>query len=114
MQIILGLIFVIIILAIFLTKSESVTTKSKTAILGFFSLLIAAAVLYEFVFTKQAQSNREIVNTFKQGKTLLCKDTDVNQINFLYESGTQSFMPKIGKKKIIGTIYDIKDCSIKE
>ncbi len=114
MQIILGLIFIIVILAVFLTKSESVSTKTKTGVLGFFIFLITIAFLYEFVFTKKEQSNREIVNAFKQGKTLMCKNSDVNQTNFLYESGTQSFMPRIGKKDIIGNIYDIKDCTIKE
>ncbi len=114
MQIILGIFFIAIILAVFLSRSQSIDSKTKTAIIVVFSIVIIAAILYEFMFSKKEQNNRELINAFKQDKMLICKGADVNNTYFILETGTLSFMAKNNYKKIIGTIYSIKDCSIKE
>ncbi len=113
MQIVLGILFVLIVILIFLYKSDSINTKTKGAMILFIVVVIASAFLYEFIFSKKQQSNREIVNSYKQGKTITCKGVDINLTTFTFEPGTLSFMAKREIQEIAGTIYDIKDCSIK-
>ncbi len=113
MQIILGLIF-IVILAILLSQSQLLTARGKTVVFTLFMMVIASAILYEFMFSKTEQQNRTLINAFNQGKTIICKETIVTQENYNLERGTLSFMAKATKKNITGTIYSIEDCSIKE
>lgn len=114
MQIILGVLFLIILLAFLLSKTDVMTARAKTVLFTAFMMIVAAAVLYEFLVSKKEQHNRTLINAFNQGKTLICKEADVNQTTYLLETGTLSFMAKDTNKEIIGTIYAIEDCSIKE
>ncbi|MCH9813368.1 MAG: hypothetical protein K0U47_05425 [Epsilonproteobacteria bacterium] len=114
MQIILGIIFLIIVVAFLLSKTDIMTPRTKTILFTVVMTIVSAAILYEFMFSKKEQNNRVLINAFKQGKTLQCKEVDVNQSNYLLETGTLSFMAKNTNKEIIGTIYAIEDCILKE
>lgn len=112
MQIILGVIFIIVV-AFFISRSQSLEKKEKITILAIISTIVIAAILYEFIFSQKQKNSRDLANSFVQGKTLICKDVDVNNTNYSLERGTGSFMPK-DTKKTLGTIYAIEDCSIKK
>ena len=113
MQIILGLIF-IIILAILLSQSKLLTSRGQTVVFALAMMILASAILYEFMFSKTEQQNRDLINAFTQGKSIICKEATVTQENYILERGTLSFMAKSDNKKITGIIYSIEDCSIKE
>ncbi len=113
MQIILGIIFVVI-LAILLSQSQLLSARGKTIVFTIFMMILAAAILYEFTFSKIEQQNRTLINAFNQNKTLICNDAVVTQESYNLERGTHSFMAKPEKKELIGTIYSIEDCKIKE
>jgi uncharacterized protein YacL len=112
MQIILGILFILLV-AFFISKSDTLAKKEKIGIISVISTIIMGAVLYEFIFSKQSQTSRELANNFIQGKTLICKDTEVNSKLYTLERGTGSFMP-INTKKTLGTLYSIEDCQLKE
>lgn len=113
MQIILGVIFIVLLIVI-LAQSQLLSTRSKTVAFSVMMMVLAAAILYEFSFSKTEEHNRTLINAFNQNKTLLCKETPVTQENYNLERGTLSFMAKPTKKELIGTIYSIEDCKIKE
>ena len=65
--------------------------------------------------SKSALRDRETLNAFRQGKTLTCKDYDsVNKKNFIYVSGTQTFIPKDGVETLEGLIVRISTCSVEK
>ncbi len=110
MQIALGVVF-LFLLIIVLSKSESLTPKKRVSIIAVLSLIIASAILYEFMVSKTQEKNRALINSFKQSKTITCKETPVDDKNFIFEPGTMSFMPKEDNRSLAGIIYSIKDCS---
>lgn len=112
MQIILGILFILLV-AFFISKSDSLAKKEKITIIGVIATLILIATLYEFIFSKKNQTSRELANNFVQGKTLICKDAEVSNTKYELERGTGSFMP-IDTKKTLGTLYSIEDCRLKE
>ena len=112
MQVILGILFIILI-AFFISKSDSLEKKEKITIVSIISVILLAIFLYEFIFSKQEQTSRELANSFVQGKTLICQDAEVNNTEYTLERGTGSFMPK-DTKKTLGTLYSIEDCQLKK
>ena len=113
MQIILGVIF-IVILMVLLSQANILTARGKTLVFTILMMIVAGAMLYEFMFSKTAENNRMLINAFKQGKNLTCKDVPVNQTSYNLETGTQSFMAKESEKDIVGAIYAIEDCKLQE
>jgi hypothetical protein len=99
-------------LAFVIAKLEVLTPRAKTLIFTLMMTILATAILYEFMVSKTQQQNRQLINAFSQGKTLICKDKQVTKENFLLESGTSSFMAKQGKTDITGIIYAIEDCKL--
>ena len=65
---------------------------------------------YSFVVDKQTLSNRELVNHFNQGKTLICKEYEVSSEKFGYENGTESFVAKSSQKALAGVIVPLSSC----
>jgi hypothetical protein len=112
MQIALGVIFLFLLIAL-LSKAEVLTPRNRTVIISILSMIIASAVLYEFMVSKKEEQNRTLINAFKQGKTIICKETPIDQKNFIFETGTMSFMAKESNKTLAGIIYSIKECSYK-
>ncbi len=113
MQIILGIIF-LVLLIIIISNIEALSTRMKAIIFAVIMMILSLAILYEFMFSRVEEHNRKLVNTFMQGKTLICNDNNVSQKNYILERGTLSFMAKKSELNIVGTIYDVEDCSIIE
>ena len=113
MQIILGVIFIVILIAL-LSQADVLTARGKSVIFAILMMIVASAILYEFMFSKTEEKNRAMINAFNQGKTIVCMDKTVTQDSYNLERGTLSFMAKPDKKELAGTIYSIKDCKIQE
>lgn len=99
--------------AIFYAKSEALSRKSKWILFLILGHVIGFGWLYELGITNQSEQNREILTAFKQGKTLTCKEIDVNNKTFIYVSGTLSFIPKDTNEKHKGLVLDIVTCKLK-
>ncbi len=114
MQIILGILALIIIVTIFAAKFETISQEIKIRIFKIVAVVLTLGWLYQTVVSGTQTSNRELVNAFKQGKTLLCKEQDILKNSFYYEAGTMSFVALNKNESLSGIIYPIEDCEIKE
>jgi hypothetical protein len=112
MQIILGIIFLFLLIFI-IAKIDILTPRAKTVVFTLLMMLLATAIVYESMLSKTEQNNRDLINAFNQGKTLICKSEQVNQKDYNLERGTMSFMPKPEINEISGALYSIEDCAIK-
>jgi hypothetical protein len=113
MQIILGVVF-LFLLILLLSKSDILTPHSRNIILAILSTIVIFAVIYEYLISKGEENNRVLINAFMQGKSLTCKGAIVTQKDYTLERGTLSFMAKDEKREIVGTIYSVEDCKLKE
>lgn len=114
MQIVLFLILILLVLLVVVAKKDSMSKNTKIMIfvvVAVFSLII---YIYESLLDNNAQHNREIVNAYKQGKVLECGDYKVDKTNFLYVSGTQTFVPKNGVTTLEGIIIRVSTCKLKK
>lgn len=99
--------------AFFYAKSEALSKKSKIIVVLIVAHIIGFGWLYEFRTSHQSQYNRDILSAFKQGKSLTCKEIEVNNKQFIYVSGTLSFMPNETNTEHKGLVIDIATCKLK-
>ena len=112
MQIVLFLIFILLVLLAVVSKKNSFSKNQKiiaTSVVAVFAIVI---YIYESSVDNNAEYNREMVNAFRQGKTLTCKEYKVNKEKFLYVSGTQIFMPKSNETTLKGVIVRVSTCKV--
>ncbi len=115
MQIVLFLILILLVAILLVSKKESMSKNTKISIYLSIAFISLVLYFYENFMTKTNLHNREIVNAFKQGKSLVCKEYDnVNKREFIYVSGTQTFIPKSGIETLEGLIVRVKTCKVKE
>ncbi len=99
-----------IILIIFIAKQEEFSKASKLSIMISLGLSVLLAVMYEYGSYKYDNQNRIKEIAFNQGKTFTCKDKNITNKTYLYESGTASLMPNSKDSTFIGAIYPIEEC----
>ena len=114
MQIILLLIVILLVLLIVAIKKDSISSLNKLYIGIIVLVIVSSIIAYQSMFSKYEKHNRELINAYKQGKTLICNQNEVNNVSFRLETGTQSFVAKREKKELKGIIHDIGDCTLKE
>lgn len=66
--------------------------KQKMLAMLFVALIVAGAVAFARFKTDQREHIQDIEFRFGQHKTLQCGDLRVNDVNFSYSVGTQSFI----------------------
>lgn len=110
MQIILFLLLILAILLIFVSKKESLTTNLKIYIIISLVLIFFAGWVYTRYNQRTAENEREIINAYEQGKTIICGDYKVNSNDFIFVSGTLSFVAKENRKDLKGVVVDISTC----
>ncbi|MCF6173084.1 MAG: hypothetical protein L3J44_04785 [Campylobacteraceae bacterium] len=111
MQIVLFLLFILAILIAFMSKKNSVSKSVKIYMIVALVLIFLIGWLFTVYNQKNAQRDTEIINAFEQGKTLVCQSYKVNSNDFIFVSGTLSFVAKQSKKDLKGVIIDISTCS---
>ena len=112
MQIVLFLIFVLLILLVVVSKKNSFSKTTKIYMTGVIAVLTIAIYFYESNQEKNEQHNRAMLNAFRQGKTLTCKEYKVDQEKFIYVSGTQSFVAKASEKSLEGVVVPVSTCKV--
>lgn len=112
MQIVLFLIFILLILLVVVSKKNSFTKLQKIIVTIVITLFVVAIYIYESGRDADAQDNREVVNAFRQGDTVICGEHKVNNKRFIYISGTQIFMPKRDQEDLKGVIIKVSTCKV--
>ncbi|MDA7848301.1 hypothetical protein N8972_02300 [Sulfurospirillum sp.] len=110
MQIVLFLIFILLILLVIVSKKNSFSKNQKIVVTTVVSIFVVGIYFYESNLNTNAQKNREVVNAFRQGKTLTCKEYKVNKDKYLYVSGTQTFVPQSSESTLKGVIVKVSTC----
>lgn len=110
MQIVLFLIFILLILLAIVSKKNSFSKNAKISMTIAIAIFTVAIYFYESSIENSAEYNRKMVNAFRQGKTLTCKEYKVNKDKFLYVSGTQTFIPKSNETTLEGVIVRVSTC----
>ena len=110
MQIVLFLIFILLVLLVVVSKKDSLGKNTKISIIIVVAVFAVMIYFYESIVGNNAEYNREMVNAFRQGKTLTCEEHKVNKEKFLYISGTQTFMPKSSETTLKGIIVKVSAC----
>lgn len=113
MQFLLFVVIVFILGVILYAKKEVLSVRHKVTLLGLILLTIITGALYEWQLSQKSAQNRESVNAFKQGKTLLCAGKEINNQSFIFVSGTLSFIPSDSNKNDKGVVIDIVTCKLK-
>jgi len=109
-QVILFLIFVLLVLLVVVSKKNSFSKNQKIIVTGIVAVVVIVIYFYESGLKSSAEHNRELVNAFRQGRTLTCKEYKVDKDRFIYVSGTQTFMPKSGETTLKGVIVRVSTC----
>jgi len=112
MQVVLFLLFVILVILLVSVKHDALTKGAKIGIAVGVSLLLLVMYFYESSLSNSTAYNRQIVNAYRQGKTLTCNEYKVNKETFIYVSGTQTFMPSDGQENLGGVIIKASTCKI--
>jgi len=113
MQLLLFIAIVLLLSAFWYAKKEVLSTRTKGMFLACIIIIVSIGALYESQNDKKSAHNREMANAFKQGKTLVCGQREVNQENFIFVSGTMSFIPSDTNEQDKGVVIDIFTCNLK-
>ena len=110
MQIVLFLIFVLLVLLVVVSEKNSFSKNQKIVVTSVVAVLVIVIYFYGSGLENSAETNRENVNAFRQGKTLTCKEYEVDKERFIYVSGTQTFVPKSNETTLKGVIVKVSTC----
>lgn len=113
MQVLVFLTIVALLGALFFAKKETLSKKAKVVIVLLIGHAILFAWLYELNTYRVSENNRAVLNAFKQGKSIYCGELDVNSAEFIFVSGTLSFIPNDKNKSQQGLVIDIATCEIR-
>ena len=113
MQFLLLIVVVMIFSLFWYAKKSAMSKRKKWTLFILLVILVKVGVIYEWHLSQKSAHNREMINAFKQGKTLVCQDKEINNQTFLFVSGTLSFIPNDTNKHDKGVILDIANCTLK-
>lgn len=103
-QFILIAILVIVLIIVGLNLFTNLKKSDKIKIVAGFGVFVIIATIFEV----SQKSNHDVALRFEQGKTLKCKEIDVNSSEFNFVSGTLTFIGK--KEQNRGLMFELKDC----
>lgn len=114
MPLLIFLALVILIGFIWYAKKETLSKKAKRGLLLLIVLLMGSAWWYEYSAYQKSEHNRLMLSAFKQGKTLQCGDVEVSYREFVFVSGTLSFIPNDQNQRNKGVVIDMARCKIEQ
>ena len=113
-RLILFIIIVVIFVILFSSKTKTLSKKAKIGLVSMLVLLLAVGYIHEVQNYQQNQKNQETISAFRQGKILLCEeDIEISQKDFIYISGTLSFVPNNTNTKNKGLVLELSECRVK-
>ena len=102
-------IFLLVLLFIVLHFFTEISLRQKVTVSGVLAVVILGAYLFNLNSEKRRLHLENVLLDFTHGKTIQCQNFDVNNSEFYYSSGTQTFL---GKKdsKMFGRIISLDQC----
>ena len=110
-------LFLILIFAVILfisAKHKKFSKKHKIIVCSLSAIAVLSIIVYQLDFDKKSVQNREKINSFNQGKILMCGEYVVNSEKFSFYGGTNSFVAKESEKTLKGVILKLEDCQIEQ
>ena len=102
-------IVLLILLFVVLHHFTELTLKEKIGVTVFLALFVLGA----YLFNQSSESRRLHLETvlldFTHGESIMCEGLDVNNSEFSYSSGTQTFLGK-KESKMFGRIISLDQC----
>lgn len=102
-------VFLLILLFVVLHFFTEISLKEKLGVL----VVLGVVVLSAYLYNQNSESRRlhleNVLLNFTHGESVVCMDRDVNNTEFSYSSGTQTFL---GKKESnnFGRIISLDQC----
>jgi len=108
MQFLIFITLVAILSMLLFAKKTTLSKKAKMVIILLVGHAIMFAWLYELNNQRVSENNRVVLNAFKQGKTIFCDGLELSSKDFIFVSGTLSFIANNTDQK--GVVIDISTC----
>ena len=110
----LGILFLIFLFAVIAHRKEFISERTRAHIFKTIAAIVGIIMLFEFAASRKEAHNREIMDAYEQGKTLICDDHEVSAETYYLETGTLSFQAKERFREIRGLIFPVDSCKIEE
>ncbi len=102
-------ILLLILLFVVLHFFTEIPLREKLIVSG----LLAAVILGAYLFNQSSEKRRVhlegVLLNYTHGKTISCNNIDVNNSEFSYSSGTQTFLGK-KESQMFGRIISLDQC----
>ena len=112
MQFLIFITLVAILSIGFFAKKTTLSKKAKMIIILLVGHAIMFAWLYELNNQRVSENNRVVLNAFKQGKTIYCDGIELTSKDFIFVSGTLSFIANDKNQDQKGVVIDISTCKM--
>ena len=112
MQFLIFITLVAILSIGFFAKKTTLSKKVKMIIILLVGHAIMFAWLYELNNQRVSENNRVVLNAFKQGKTIYCDGIELTSKDFIFVSGTLSFIANDKNQNQKGLVIDISTCKM--
>ena len=107
MQFLIFITLVAILSIGFFAKKTTLSKKAKMVIILLVGHAIMFAWLYELNNQRVSENNRVVLNAFKQGKTIYCDGIELTSKDFIFVSGTLSFIANDKNQNQKGLVIEI-------
>ena len=108
MAYIFGVILFLILFVVMHFFTE-MTLKQKLSATGVFAILVLSAYFYNQQSEQRRLHLEEVMLKYNSGDNISCSSLDVNNTEFSYSSGTQTFLGK-KESKMHGRIISLDSC----
>ncbi len=102
-------IVLLILLFVVLHHFTELTLKQKAGVSVLLSLLILSAYLFNQNSEERRIHLEKVLLDFTHGKTIVCEASEVNNSEYSYSSGTQTFLGK-KESESFGRIISLDQC----
>ena len=102
-------ILLMLVAIYYIARHPELTKPTKGFAIVILLIAIFLATIYEIGMQRMQQKVEDRKIAFQKGKIFICKDHNISNQTYLYESGTATLIPKRG---VIGETYGILECTI--
>ena len=110
MQFLIFITVIAILSVLLFAKKTTLSKKAKMVIILVVGHAVMFAWLYELNNQRVSENNRSVLNAFKQGKTIYCEGLELSSKDFIFVSGTLSFIANDKNINQKGLVIDIATC----
>ncbi len=102
-------IILLVLLFVVLHFFTEISLKQKVGVISILALLILGAYLYNLGNEKRRVHLENVLLDFTHGKSISCQGMDINNSQFSYSSGTQTFLG-LKNTEMSGRLISLDTC----